>query len=288
MFKKLLTKHSFLSPNLFHLCKPSKFQLQNQPRSDKINIFFEDEHVLVAEGGKVIPPGTSKGNIATYDKTSAYLVRIECVECYKSVDIVLDYSLLNMENIRLSGLFNDDFVGKSTYAPALPFTYDPFYKNHSNGELINTAYSRSGGRRSQITNQIFKMLDNKGVYNMYFESLPWYMANLDNLKILLNVHATDFDHTLEEFRVLPALLRGVVVVSEWVPLYHLLPYKDYIIFERYDKLAEKVLEVANNYESYREKFFGPHSKLNETIHRMKETAFYELERRVLEKYQQLN
>ena len=287
MLDQILAKHSFLTPNLFHVCIKSKFQLQNQPRSDKINFFFEVEHTLVTDGGKTIPPGTSKGNIATYDKTNAYLVRIECVECYKSADIVVDYSSLNMENIRTSGVFNDDFVHKSTYAPAIPFPYDPYHKNHSQ-VLLNTAYSRSGGRRSLITNQIFKVLGRQSLSNMYFETLPWFMEDLDNVKILVNVHATDFDHTLEEFRILPALLRGVVVVSEWVPLHHLLPYKDYIIFETFDKLVEKVVEVVNNYDSYRDKFFGPRSKLNETIHRMKETALHELERRVLERYHQLN
>jgi len=44
-------------------------------------------------------------------------------------------------------------------------------------------------------------------------------------------------------------------VSEWIPLHHLLPFKDYIIFERYEMLAEKVIEVKNNYETYRDKFF---------------------------------
>jgi len=88
--------------------------------------------------------------------------------------------------------------------------------------------------------------------------------------------------------IIPALLRGVVVVSEWAPLYHLLPFKRFVIFERYDKLAEKVIDVRNNYQSYREKFFGPHSKLNETIHRMREMAFTKLERLVLEKYNNLN
>jgi hypothetical protein len=126
------------------------------------------------------------------------------------------------------------------------------------------------------------------IANMNFDSLPSFMSNLDRIKILVNVHQTEHHHTLEELRVLPALLRGVVVVSEWIPLHHLLPFKDYIIFERYEMLAEKVIEVKNNYESYRDKFFGPHSKLNETINRMKKSAFENLERLVLERYNALN
>jgi len=287
LFETLWTKHNFLKPELFHLCTSWKFKQRIPPQSNLINFFFEMEHVLVTDGGKTIAPGTPKGNIATYDKNNAYLVRIECVECYKSADIVIDYSTLNIENIRVSGVYDDDFVRKSTYVPALPFKYDPFYGNHT-GVGISTAFYRPGGRRSDMYNQIKRLEGDTGISNMYFENLPWFMSNLDSIKILLNVHQTDFDHTFEELRVLPALLRGVVVVSEWSPLHHLLPFKDYIIFERYDKLAEKVIEVKNNYESYRDKFFGPHSKLNETINRMRETAFENLERLVLERYNALN
>ena len=39
-------------------------------------------------------------------------------------------------------------------------------------------------------------------------------ALLDSTQILINVHTTAHHHTLEEYRVLPALLRGCVVVSE--------------------------------------------------------------------------
>ena len=61
-------------------------------------------------------------------------------------------------------------------------------------------------------------------------------ALLDSTQILINVHTTAHHHTLEEYRVLPALLRGCVVVSEDVPLAREVPYADSIVFAPYERL----------------------------------------------------
>jgi hypothetical protein len=72
---------------------------------------------------------------------------------------------------------------------------------------------------------------------------------------MLNVHQTDHHHTFEELRVLPALLNGVVIVSEESPLKNVIPYSDYIVWSDYDDIPRKTLEVYNNYEYYYNKFF---------------------------------
>ena len=79
---------------------------------------------------------------------------------------------------------------------------------------------------------------------------------LDATKILVNVHQTDHHHTLEELRVLPALLRGVIVVSETVPLRECLPYERFVVWSSYENLAATVADVHRNYDEYRERIFG--------------------------------
>ncbi len=44
--------------------------------------------------------------------------------------------------------------------------------------------------------------------------------------ILINVHQTSHHHTLEELRLLPALLRSMAIVSEETPLFKHVPYSD--------------------------------------------------------------
>ena len=72
---------------------------------------------------------------------------------------------------------------------------------------------------------------------------------------MVNVHQTDHHHTFEELRVLPALLNGVIVISEDVPLKEKIPYSEYIIWVEYDKLSETTLDVYNNYLEYYDKIF---------------------------------
>jgi hypothetical protein len=82
----------------------------------------------------------------------------------------------------------------------------------------------------------------------------------DKTKILINVHQTDHHHTFEELRVLPALSRGVLVVSEDVPLKDHIPYNEFIIWSTYEDLVDKVIEVEKNYDFFYKKIFTKKNK----------------------------
>jgi hypothetical protein len=76
-------------------------------------------------------------------------------------------------------------------------------------------------------------LSAKGIYTTNF----WENYNHTDLsriystsRIILNIHQTENHHTLEEFKVLPALLRGAIIVSEDIPIKHVVPYHNYIIW----------------------------------------------------------
>ena len=87
----------------------------------------------------------------------------------------------------------------------------------------------------------------------------------DNTKIIINIHQTPHHHTLEEFRLIPALSRGVVIISEIVPMKELLPYHDYIIWTTYDNIIQTVKDTINKYDFYHNKFFGKDSNLNNIL-----------------------
>ncbi|KAJ1406437.1 hypothetical protein B484DRAFT_456818 [Ochromonadaceae sp. CCMP2298] len=107
------------------------------------------------------------------------------------------------------------------------------------------------------------------------------MAICDDAKILINVHQTYWHHTLEEFRVLPSLQRGVIVVSEWVPAIETIPFHEYMIFAPYEELVATVAEVLGNYSHYHERIFGPKSGLGALLRDMRARARQQLESRVL-------
>lgn len=82
----------------------------------------------------------------------------------------------------------------------------------------------------------------------------------------IQINQTDFHHTLEELRVLPALMTGILIVSEDVPYKDVIPYNKHIVWSSYDDLPRTINDVLNNYEVYRDKYL---TGVNETIINMK-------------------
>ncbi|RTL71088.1 MAG: hypothetical protein EKK41_11755 [Hyphomicrobiales bacterium] len=83
-------------------------------------------------------------------------------------------------------------------------------------------------------------------------------------KILINIRQTDHHHTLEELRVLPALLGGVVVVSEDAPLRDRCGYDGHIVWGRLADLPGIVRDVESNYAAYRARIFD--ARLERALH----------------------
>ena len=96
-------------------------------------------------------------------------------------------------------------------------------------------------------------VDHKNINNC-FSNEDLKKLYLDT-KILINIHQTEHHDTFEELRVLPALLSGVIVISESSPLNNLIPYNDFIIWSSYDNIIETVKKIINNYDDYHNKIF---------------------------------
>jgi hypothetical protein len=120
---------------------------------------------------------------------------------------------------------------------------------------IITLFDQNGNaRRSNILNELKNIgVDNKMITNCF--SHECLLNTYDKTKIMVNVHQTDHHHTFEELRVLPALLNGVIVISENVPLKEMIPYNEYIIWSSYEDIPSKTLEVMTNYSYYFDKLF---------------------------------
>jgi hypothetical protein len=94
----------------------------------------------------------------------------------------------------------------------------------------------------------------------------------DSTKIVLNIHGNDYEFTAEENRILPALLRGAIVIAEESPLKHLIPYSDYIFWEKIENLPLITREILNNYRKYYWKIHGPSSKFKYIVQNMIDNA----------------
>ena len=105
---------------------------------EKYNLFFQIEHNLVLKEGRSIK-NVIMGNVKSIYNNDKYLVRIVNLENYDKYDYIIEYSLLNIENIKRSNKFSKQFIDKILYLP--PFVYDiNFTFNNERNINILTSY----------------------------------------------------------------------------------------------------------------------------------------------------
>lgn len=221
------------------------FDFKNNNKILKIDI--QCEHTIVKEGGRSVNDKIY-GGIKNSD--GYYLVRIDKFDYLNTLDYVIEYSLPNIENIRSCGKFND-YLSKVIYVS--PFLFEPNFDGNKT-KVITLFDSKSNLRRMSVLSQMSKLSVNYDMVTDCFSNECLFEL-YNKTKIMVNVHQTDHHHTFEELRVLPALLNGVIIISEDVPLKEKIPYHDFIIWTDYDNIANKTLEVSNNYELYYNKIF---------------------------------
>ena len=239
------------------------FTFNNGNNIIKMNINWE--HTLVKKNGRGITTNCLEGKVLT-NNGEPYLVRIDRLDELNTSDVIIDYSIPNIYNIYTCNQY-DYFKNKLLYISPTLFEYN--LQNYDNKQrqlnilttFINTNESR---RKSLLENIKLSNLDHKNINNCFSNN---DLKNLYlNTKILINIHQTEHHHTFEELRVLPALLSGVIVISENSPLNNLIPYNDFIIWSTYDNIIETVKNVINNYEYFYNKIFK-NTKILSILHK---------------------
>ena len=239
------------------------YNFDNNYKVIKININFE--HTLVKPGGRDINPSCLIGKIPTNDN-NFYLVRISGYNELNSADIVVDYSIPNIRNISTSNNYNS-FSEKLLYIAPVIYNYElTNFMNKRDLDVLTTFINTEEPRRHKLLNNIRdNNINHKNVNNCY-EKTSLKELYL-NTKIIINIHQTEHHHTFEELRCLPALLNGVIVISENSPLNELVPYNEFIIWTSYYKIIDTLKDVINNYEFYYNKIFNNTTSL-ENMHQL--------------------
>jgi len=221
------------------------------------------EHTLVKDGGR----GVSEkifGNVK--HDNGFYLVRIDNYNYLSKLDFILEYSIPNIINITESNHFNDYSKKIINIAPLL---YDIDFNKTNKVDTITLFTDTKNVRRNKLLNE-----------NNWINVDDCYtnndlIARYKTTKILVNVHQTDHHHTFEELRILPALSRGVVIVSEDVPLKEYIPYHEFIVWSSYNNLTKTVIEVQDNYEYYYNKLFK-NGNLDLLLYKLSESNYNNL------------
>jgi hypothetical protein len=151
---------------------------------------------------------------------------------------MLDYSKANMSY----------YNGYYTKFLSYQVNYDEIYNLPKTKDIC--IMSGESGHRRNIINQII----NKG-YTIDIIS-GWKKERDEKLftyKILVNISYQDDYKIFEALRCDRCIFNKMIVISDKKKDMDLYNLKDYMIFEDYDKVADKVIEVLNNYDTYYKK-----------------------------------
>lgn len=217
-----------------------------------LRIDLQFEHTLVKPGGRD-SGGARPGSVPLADGSGTYLVRVADRARLEALDAVIEYSLPNLANLRGSGTF-DDYLQRVVHVA--PLLYPEDFSPRQRHRAMVTLFADTGQpRRAEFLDKAREAgLPLRNVRRVFGHAD--LQALHDDTRILVNVHQTDHHHTLEELRILPALLRGVVVVSEDVPLKEHVPYARFVVWSSYERLVDAVRDVDLNYARYHAAIFG--------------------------------
>jgi len=254
LLKKILFNHPNLNINISFGNK----YIWNNNNNKSIYIDINYEHTLVKQGGRDIPQDTPFGNIPD-DNNNKYYIRLLRYNELDNADIIIDYSIPNIYNVKQSHIFQS--ISKKHIYISSSIYKSYFIKHNREINSLTTFINIHEPRR----NLLLKKLNKNNISHININNC-FNKESLENIykntKILINIHQTDHHHTLEELRILPALQCGVIVICEYSPLNKLVPYNDYIIFESYDNIINKVIDVINNYDYYFNYIFLTEKKIN--------------------------
>jgi hypothetical protein len=218
---------------------------------NSINIHVNLEHTLVKEGGRSLE--NIELSLFKYDNDNKnYLIRIVDLHKYLSSDIVIDYSIPNITNIKTCNYYSN--LNKEIYIPPLLYPYNSFTKNRDILLLTTFIHPEEEKRKSFLNLLKNNELNVININNCY--GIENHINLLKNTKIILNIRQTYHHDTFEELRCLPALLCGTLVISEIAPLKECVPYHDLIIWANMDNFVETINNVINNYDYYYDKIFN--------------------------------
>ncbi len=268
LFKEYLQKNDIEINIIFG---DYNFDFKNENRTIRAQIQFE--HTLVKDGGRGLNGSEPKGKIPEGD--NFYRVRISDFEKLNEFDIIVEYSIPNIINVSSCKEF-EDFSKKMTYIAALLYDYEKPKMEGRDIKCVTMFYNIYEPRRKMLLDNIdAQRIQSFNVANCF--SGKEIKELYSKTKMLLNIRQTDHHHTFEELRVLPALLNGVIVISEDVPLRESIPYNEFIIWCKYEDILDMQREVDENYQNYWEKIFGG-DRLKNTIEKMSNDNKQNIER----------
>ena len=169
---------------------------------------------------------------------------------FSDADWIVEYSSANIANVLDSDLAH---VYREKVLYIAPLLGDP-QQNRPPRDCVtvNTMFgSPDTGRRAAFLERAGE--EGIGVTNR--RGYQTIIEALQSTAILVNVRQKEYFQTFEELRVLPALLHGVLVVTEDSPYLAGVPYSKFITRSPLSEMVAVIREVTSAYEKYHDECF---------------------------------
>ncbi len=239
---------------------PALARLLDDARGRVVRVGVQYEHTLVRPGGRDAE-GATPSATPLPEGGGCYLARVLDRAFLEACDLVVDYSLANRAHLERAGGY-ERLLGRMLCLS--PVLVPPALPPLPPVPTALTLFSDPSVPRRR------RFLDAAAARGLPLSNLRgvWRMTDLAaryrRAGVLVNLHQTDEHHTLEELRVLPALLCGTLVVSENVPLGVVIPYADHIVWADAGGMVDAVEQVLSDPAGHRERVLR-HPRLVATI-----------------------
>ena len=227
----------------------AKHSLHVPARAQFILIQHEQTHVS--------PLGSSdKEELASYQSDPAMEEVIDGVrlhgtpDAFERADHIIDYSIANQNNILGSSL-KALYSRKSYYIAPLIGASGVTRIPRKACKVVTMFGQPEQGRRGKI----LRVLRQSGIEVTNIRNFDDYSAAFEDSAVLVNLAQKSYLQTPEELRILPALLQGLLVITEDNPFLDQLPYRDFVISALVPDLPKTIMEVTDNYRRVWERTF---------------------------------
>jgi len=227
-----------------------------------VRVFLQIEHTLVKPGGRD-SYGAPSGALKVAKSETHYLVRIAKLLVLNKADLIIDYSRINLHNIRASRQFQHYLKKAICVSPAL---YDLNISTQDRQGIITLFGNPKEPRRKAFLESLGShQIETRNIQGIYFDIDSIYRK----AKIVINIRQTEDHDTLEELRVLPALRCGAIVICETAPFIEKTWYSQFLICGTLTEIPQLIMDVEKNYNDYHARIFGYGPDNTRFIRRMK-------------------
>ena len=256
--------------------------ITNFNNENKTLLFYiNEEHTIISKGAWNYNNSNYYTKIINQNNPSElYKIILQKSDSINTSDIVINYSAINQMNFKISMDFKDVYKKMVLIHPLLYTYYNEIGKRNIHC-LTTFLFPDRTQKRIDFLHKIHENGINHVNINIC-NTAEDFIKLYRNTKILINIHQTYEFHTVEELRILPALMCGVIVICEEGPLKDYIPYHDYIVWTTNENMVQTIRDVEQNYEYLHNNFFSG-SRLSNLLEIMAESNKHELYDKIISK-----